>query len=261
MPSFPASSSLWFSFSSKLPGILLLLLLGSAPLLAQEKNVSKDSQQWMQYYHESKLSDSWSFLIDGGFRWKNAINDPSQYIIRTGAGYYLSPMIRVSAGFAHLGFYSGNKKNKIEYRPYQEILIKNKWQRLGISQRIRAEERFFKEVLDGEVQDPTAFNYRFRYALMARIPLFQLSPTHPDRKLVLAFGDEIFLNAGQEVTHNVFDQNRFILSPGLQYSKNLTFSFTWNRQFGSTSLPSEYKLSDVFWLQVKHQLDFRGGGS
>ncbi len=237
---------------------LLLVFFYSAPLFAQERSVRKERQQGFQYINESKISDKWTWLIDGGYRWKESLPKSSQYTIRSAIGYSIHPNIRVASGFAHQGYYSNNEVNKIEFRPYQEVSIKNQYNSIGFSHKFRAEERFFKHINNEEVQSPTSFNYRFRYSLMASISLINLSSSDPERKLLLNFGDEIFLRAGEEVHHNTFEQNRLIISPSLQYDKNLTFSLTWNRQFGSTPIPNEYKLSHVFWLQVKHKLDFRG---
>lgn len=46
------------------------------------------------------------------------------------------------------------------------------------------------------VKGPGTFNFRFRDALTVSIPLFNLSKTDKDKKILLSIGDEVFLNAG-----------------------------------------------------------------
>ncbi|TDQ16455.1 uncharacterized protein DUF2490 [Algoriphagus boseongensis] len=213
------------------------------------------SQQWIQSYHEGKISTKWTALLDGGFRWREGFSISTAYIIRGGIGYSITPSLRIAAGFANLGLYGEGKVIRYEYRPYQEIQLKTPLGKIGLSQRFRIEERFYEDrspISNFELPD---FNYRFRYSVMFAIPLFQLSKNEPNRRLVLNLGNEIFWNAGKQATR-VFDQNRLILSPTLQWNKQLSISFTYNRQFASTLKEDFYLLSNIAWLQIRHNLDF-----
>ncbi|UII33697.1 DUF2490 domain-containing protein [Fulvivirga ulvae] len=237
---------------------VFLITFTASSLFAQKKNTTTQNQQWLQYYNQIKLAGKWVLLTDVGYRWKNGFEESTQYIARTGVGYSISDHVRVSTGLAHLGFYSLGKINKVEFRPYQELIIKNKLNKVGLSHRYRIEERFFYQVADGEIQTPNSFNFRLRYSCMASIPLFQLSSKRPERTFILNIGDEIFINAGRNVVHNVFDQNRFIVSPTAQMNKDVSISLTWNGQFAATAKPQNYNYTNVFWLQVKQQLDLTG---
>jgi hypothetical protein len=37
----------------------------------------------------------------------------------------------------------------------------------------------------------------------------------------------------------------------------VTLSLTWNSQFASTSSQGIFNYTNVFWLQIKHELDIR----
>jgi hypothetical protein len=125
-----------------------------------------------------------------------------------------------------------------------------------ITHRYRIEERFFNPVVNGSIQTPNTFNFRFRYAAMISVPLFGLSKTNPDTKFLLNFGDEVFINAGRGIVHTIFDQNRIIISPSFQLSKKMTVSLTWSRQYASTATRASFKRTNITWLQVRHTLDF-----
>ncbi len=236
--------------------IIFLLIGVSISTSAQQKTINRSNQQWLQYYAQMKLSKKWTFLADGGYRAIDNFQESVQYIARAGLDYTINPSIHVSFGFANLGFYSSGKKNKIEFRSYEELLVKNTFKKFGITHRFRVEERFFNPVVDGNIKSPGTFNFRFRYFFMASIPLFTLSKKNADKKILLNIGDEIFLNAGHEIVYNVFDQNRFIISPTLQFSKNFSISFTWNSQFASTTTQATYNYASVAWLQVRHRINF-----
>ena len=95
----------------------------------KKKKVIKGNQVWLQYYNQTKLNDNWTLVVDGGYRWRDGFQDASQYIVRAGMGYNLKPDIRISAGFAHLGFYGPENINLMEFRPYQEFLYRKKYQK------------------------------------------------------------------------------------------------------------------------------------
>ncbi|MBT8302311.1 MAG: DUF2490 domain-containing protein [Maribacter sp.] len=236
---------------------LFFFIVAPRMLFGQEKNVTYGNQQWLQYYNQTKLNDNWALLFDVGYRWKDGFQESTQYIVRAGIGYNINSDIRVSSGLAHLGFYSSNELKIVEFRPYQEILVKNQLSKISLNHRFRIEERFFNPVINGEIQTPNTFNFRFRYALMLSIPLFRLSKEKTDKVFLINIGDEIFINAGKSVVNNIFDQNRFIVSPSFRLNESLTLSLTWSSLFASTSSQASYNYTNVFWLQIKHELDIR----
>lgn len=223
-------------------------------LFSQSKIVSNGNQQWFQYYNQARLGDKWTLLSDLGYRWKEGFHKNSQYIIRTAIGYSIHPSVRISLGVAHLGSFIANKVSVFELRPYQELAIKNNFNKTEITHRFRVEERFFNFDNNGEFQLSSDFNFRFRYSIMMGIPLFRLSKENANRIFLLYIGDEIFINAGNTIANNFFDQNRIIFSPSLKLNEQVTISLTWNSQFASTSLQNTYIYTNVIWFQIKHKL-------
>jgi hypothetical protein len=155
-----------------------------------------------------------------------------------------------------LGFYSSGDLIKTEYRPYQEIGVTNEFNKIGLSHRLRIEERFFKKLNTDPFEDANSFNFRFRYMFMVGIPLVQFS-SNPGSELSLNLGDEIFINAGADIVNNVFDQNRLLISPTYRLNEQFSFALTYNYIFAGTPQAGQYASLQVFWLQIKQNLDFR----
>jgi len=120
---------------------ILFFFLKAGNLVSQDKIISKENQQWFQYYNQTNINAKWSWLSDVGFRWRDGFQENSQYIVRTSIGYIINPSVRISSGFAHLGFFSSNKIQRFELRPYQEINVKNTFNKISISHRYRIEQR------------------------------------------------------------------------------------------------------------------------
>ena len=236
-----------------------LSLLAPEVSPAQEKEIIRGNQAWLQYYGQAKLSEKWTWQFDGGFRWRDVFAASSTHIVRTAVGYAPMANLRLSAGLAHLGLYAQETLLRVEFRPYQDAQITQKFEKWDLNHRFRLEERLFFPISEGRIQQTNQFNFRFRYAAVVGIPLFRLSRNRPEPAFILYVGDEIFLNFGPQITHNYFDQNRFMISPTFKLDKALSIALTWNNQFASTPVPSVYAHTQVFWLQVRHQMDWSKG--
>lgn len=225
---------------------------------AQEKQVIQQNQQWLEYSAQLKTGNKSLILVDSGYRWMDNYITGNVYYIRAGFEYKLSDNVSVHAGFAHLGyFYDNDKLSRIEHRPYQEMSIQNKFWNIGVYQRLRVEERFFEPLASDQAGSFNWFNWRFRCMIMFDIPLFKFSQKNPDFRMSLGIGDEIMINAGKNIIHNQFDQNRFLISPTFYFSKKLNVSFIWSNQFSSTFTPNRFIHGQVFWLQIRQKIDLQ----
>ncbi len=240
-------------FSNKQLIISIITLLFSYCIKAQDKVVTKNDQQWIQYYSRVQLNQNWTILADASYRWKSTFKTKSQYLGRIGLGYDINKKHRVSGGVANLGFYTSGDIHKTESRLYQEWLYKTPISKVKINHRFRLEERFFTH--HNGVDSYRTSNLRYRYSIMANFKIAQLSLQRESRILQLKVGNELFLNSGNNT--NLFDQNRVIISPTVVWSKNFKTSITWSGQYSSTSIHDHFVYSNIFWLQVRHKIDLK----
>lgn len=225
---------------------LLAIVTCQYPAYCQEKTVIRADQQWIQYYGQLQLDEHWHLTGDMGFRWKDGLTAAHQNIVRAGALYRPGKLWHIGGGLAYSGIYEAGKVEQIEWRVYEEAGIRNIFKKWELTHRLRVEQRF---------RHPTPFAIRFRYALMASIPLFILSSNNRDFRLSLIAGDELFLSLQEESSSSFFDQNRFLAGPSLGVSNALSIAILWNSQFAATTLPSTYRQTHVVWLQVRHQFN------
>ena len=233
-----------------------LILAGTHLCHGQQRLNIHDGQQWIQHYQQIDLDKAWHVAIDGGFRWRDGFSTQSQYIIRGAMGYAIGGNVSVRAGLAHLGFYRASSLDRIEVRPYQELKLRQEFGKFKLSHRYRAEQRFMSLLEAQDDRHRHHFNWRFRYAISATMPVFTF---HTGQKVLLTIGNEVFVNAGREVVDRFFAQNRLIISPSYKPNKNLRLALTWNYQFASTSEVGRFVHSQVLWLQTHHRFGLKNG--
>ena len=227
----------------------MALLIGMHVALSQEKDIDQNDQQWIQYYGSLDLSDQWILSLDGGYRVKNKFRDKSQFISRMAIAYRLSAFAKLGGGFAFLGFYEDKEISRLEYRPYQELEMVRTIGKIDLSHKFRLEERFFVAKNPENSSEKNSFNFRFRYQIQVLIPVYKFNK---NKEISLLIANEVFLNAGKEISHNIFDQNRLMVGPGFQFFSNLSAYLIYNYQFASTPTANRYLASDILWLKIYH---------
>ncbi len=222
------------------------------------KNITYSNQQWLQCYNRLKLSEKYTLVSDGSFRWKNELKDYSLALLRTGISYNFYENNSAAIGIASTLSYSADKMSKMELRGWQEFILNQAIARLNISNRIRLEERYFKNIANNEFSSGYNFNYRFRYRFFISIPLN--NNIIKERTISVNIGDEIFINFGKEIIYNLFDNNRIIAGLSYQLNKKTSVSLNYTNQFTQTKKVNSFEENDIFWLSLTHNTSFNKKG-
>jgi len=234
-----------------------VLLLGSIYSVAQEKNIDYLEQTWFAYFNQTRLTNKSGIWVDLHFRLTgDFVDEAAVGIARIGYTYYLTDQARLTIGYAHATQYAGSP-NVPEHRPWQQIQWFEKKSWLSMAHYIRLEERFRKEVVNGELTSDYNFNYRVRYNISISIPLKgkQVVAKTP----FVFLNDELHVNFGKEIINNYFDQNRLFVGIGYQFTTQLNAHLGYMKVFQQLSQPSTFRNIDAIRLFVFHNLDFRSG--
>lgn len=216
-----------------------------------QQNIHYKNQQWIQYNMQLKLTNKITLNTDMSLRKINHLKDWSQTTIRSGLSYKIYNKIYGVTGLACFNSYTENKWSKIEFRPYQEAMTSRHIKGSTLQHRVRIEARFFKDVRDGNISSKHHFNFRCRYRAYLSIPM--LKKRYTTNKIFFNIGDEIFLNAGKEITYNKIDFNRFMI--GFTYIHNAKFNFTllFINQFGQKNSADSFENSSIITLGMTHK--------
>ncbi len=218
-----------------------------------QKKITHTNQQWLQAYGQWKINEKLNLSADAGVRRMDGLSEWSQMLVRAGIGYKLIGNLQGTTGVACFTFFAEDKIARIEYRPYQELLTTQTFGKATVQHRFRLESRYFRRVDDGLITSDDQFNFRFRHRVYITVPIWQFSEKNPDRKLLFNIGDEIFLNAGNEVVYNAMDNNRLVAGLSLSLNAKTVVSCIYNLQTGQRMRPASYEYTDVVWLTINHR--------
>jgi len=244
--------------------MLRLLFFSSALLLltitgfSQTKNIIVSEQTWLAYFNQTRLTKKSGLWLDVHFRFTDDFAERmSQDIFRLGYVYYLHDNVRLAAGYAYVTNFSGEDDvpNLNEHRPWQQIQWFDKRKHFSMMQYLRLEERYKQQLVNGEVSDEFQFNYRIRYNMAFTIPL-KSGGVQPKTPFIFV-SDEVMINFGKEIINNYFDQNRFFIGFGYQFTKSLNAHLGYLNVFLERPSGTDFINTHAIRLFVFHNLDFR----
>jgi hypothetical protein len=234
---------------------LLLWWLGLVPSLqAQEKQVVQSSQIWGGYISSIRISSKFSL-------WNDLHYVPeSFFIMRHGLSVHLTDQITATGGYAWLNTAvaaQDNRLRRFEHRPWLQVMINlpigEKYQ---ISHRIRYDYRIRQAMLEGLPQEGEYIAYhRLRLMTSLRRPL--VGQRLGNRIPYLTVGNELLVNFGKAITFNHFDQNRFWLMAGIQFSP-LTIQFGYMHRFVQGASGYEFAVYHTPVLWITHGINSKG---
>lgn len=218
--------------------LFFVLVLFAFALRAQETTprYRHINSVWLGYFNSTTIGKKWNVNTDIQYRTREWLVKPSQFLVRSGVGYKLNDKLRITIGAAHFRFYLTSVATRGEWRPWQELLINDVAGKTKITHRFRAEQRFNQKVVGNKPIDDYSFNWRFRYRIEAIRPLLK----NGDRGIALILGNEILINAGNNIRYNYFDQDRLYAGFNFDQNKYLTyqieFMHIWQQQTNGITL-------------------------
>lgn len=234
---------------------LVFVLFGS--VLGQDKTIKHDSQSWLQYFMNARLSDKWSANFDAGYRRTDAfVHKPFQWLLRGGATYHFSNDVSFTVGYAYFSLYtitSKNEFNRSEHRPWMRFTVSQKYGKLQIQHRYRFESRNIQKNDVNELLDD--YNSYFRAGYQLNLQYVLNGEKVAKGTFYLIAYNEILINYGSTVI-NHFDQNRAYVGLGYGITKNTNFTLGYQYIYSQQNATTFANLN-TFRFNVIQNIDFR----
>lgn len=223
-------------------------------MVVSQNDIQYHQQVWLQYYNQLQISEKFTLYSDASLRRTDFLKYWSQMSVRTGLGYKVLKEIMGVSGMACFTAYSDDMLENIEIRPYQDYIFIYKWKQLAIQQRLRGEFRFFKNISNHQISDFGYNSFRLRYRVYFTIPVVKLTKQTSEKKLLLNFGNEIFISSGPAIIKDKIISNRFLIGPAIQLNESLNLALTYNYQFRELNQTNSFDHTDVIWISAIHKI-------
>lgn len=170
-----------------------------------------------------KINPKWMAYFEVQTRARKDYTVIDYYETKGGIGYNINKNNQAFIGVGRYGTYEKMKISQEEFRMWLQYTLTQRFGRLKIDHRVRAEHRFFYASQTGEHTEANRFRYR-------------LSATEPINKTKVQ-EKTFFLNAFQELFFGpkepVFKRNRTFAGLGYQFNNSLsaTTGYMFQREF------------------------------
>ncbi len=222
------------------------------------KTIHTREQVWFGYFNQTRITNKVGLWLDVHYRLTdNFIERPFQFIVRPALNFYIKENVRLQTGYAFVSHFpaKGFETTRPEHRGWQQIWWNQKYNGFTTMQWLRLEERFNHKITNDALQPGYNFNYRLRYNFSLFIPLKgkELVPKTP----FIAFIDEVFLNFGEKVVYNTFDQNRLFIGVGYQITSHMNIQTGYMNVFQQEASGNSYWCTHALRLFLFQTLDLR----
>jgi hypothetical protein len=221
---------------AKLSTGLLFVVFPCLALMAQ-KEISSQSNGWIMYYGNHRLTDRWGLHTEYQWRRSDLFNSWQQSLLRLGVDYYAKNGVQLTGGYGWIRTYQYGQQpiafDFNEHRIWQQLILKSKAGRFDFQHRYRLEQRFLenrvKDASGNYNPDGFSFRQRVRYRFLVSVPLSRKEMA--DNTLFLSIYDEPFLGFGKGISKNILDQNRFYLALGWRFDPNFNIQLGYLNQY------------------------------
>jgi hypothetical protein len=211
-----------------------------------KKEINQQGQTWVSLNSVTKFSDHWGIMGDVHIRDNGFFESNNFYFLRGGLSYIPKPNLLITLGVAHLWLAPSNPEWSTyadENRIYQQFQFSTTAGKVGITQRLRNEQRWREKIVDDKNTDDFYFSNRVRYLLSLNIPIFE-NKKAPS----LVISDEILVQFGSQIVYNTFDQNRLFLGIKQTISPKLSFDFGYMNVYQQKSSGYQYDMNHTLRL-------------
>jgi hypothetical protein len=223
--------------------VIAFLLFSQAKqeVLAQEKESVTQTISWWCYFGTYRVSERFSVWTELQLRRANFVSEWQQVLPRVGLNYHYNKNVLFTAGYAYLWTYPYGEQPipltepRYEHRPWQQMVLLHESGKLAFQHRYRLEQRFLQNwsaVDPGTnlrtIEPGFELQNRMRYRFLVSRPLTQ--DANGKQKLFATAYNEIFINFGDNIGFNLFDQNRLGTTVGYQLAKDFNMQVGYMNQ-------------------------------
>lgn len=222
------------------------------------KNIDHQSLLWTRYSNQLTITEKWSVHTE--FDNRVFINpfEENLYLIRTQGRYKINKDLELGAGYSYFSVVTQTPDFKPDFRIpenrfHQDITWRQEYGKFNLNQRFQVEERFFHNADKHGLQPGTIFNWRIRYRLQGEYSCWKKQSQY----LKAIVYEELMINAGENIVHNNFDQNRVYAAFQYGFTKNIAFELGYLNSFQKRPSGIDYYDRDIIRFTLYHKIKLK----
>jgi hypothetical protein len=231
--------------------------ISSNSLIPDERIVRYDTGFWLGLYTTYWITDKWGYYGEYHLRRADGLKRMSKLYLRFGAQYRVDKSLNLTLGAVNRYTWSDHPNDPKEetfvpeYRFWEQLVFKVKHFGVKFYHQIRTEQRWKRSI---KIADSEYYYYnRFRYKLLGYVPLY--GPLAQPGSWFLCFYNEIFMQAGEKVEYNFFEDNRTYGGIAYAFTDALHIHFGFMKSFGQLDAVT-FRDNDIVRLSIYNKLNF-----
>ncbi len=240
----------------------LLFFIAEIGSAQSQRTIFNNTNGWYNYVGNFRMTDKFSLYGEINFR-RNDLTKPKQLILRPALIYHINSnaTFAVGYGFIHTSVYGALPvlADFNENRTWEQFQLKSAIGKAEWVGRFRLEQRSVHspvKLTDGTISTKDAVNTG-RFRLLNRISFPLTGAAIHDKSFYASIFNELFVNIGNNVKFNVFDQNRNYAGIGYVVPKfgRIELGYTVQKIFKSDGVKVENNHNIT--IQFNHNIDLR----
>lgn len=214
----------------------ITLLLTSVPACAYDT----DSQAWGLFTFNARYKSGLRVYAEVQPRQGDNFQRLSQLLVRPAVGYQVTPKMSLWIGYAWTPSFLPEYNN--EHRAFQQLLFEDRYQRVGLTNRTRLEQR--------SIEGAGGTSLRFRHQIRVSLPLDSKG------KWAAVSYDELFynLNSVSNGPQAGFDQNRLYFAGAYNVNRHTRVELGYLASFINRPRNLPDRRIDALVLTVNYNL-------
>lgn len=215
--------------------LLLAVVVGARAEAQSDWTTVQQPATWLNAFVEHDVGERTALWLDAHLRRDGLGRNPQQVLIRPGLLRTLRPGLRAGGGYAYIatapyGLVPLPQPTR-EHRLWQQLTLAQRLGPVGVSHRLRWEQRWVAAELSDGGRSDARYQQRARYSVRAQRPLPQLRLG--ERDAVGFIWDEVFIPVGHSDGAQRRLQNRVGAGLGLPLTDRqrleVGYMHQWNR--------------------------------
>lgn len=197
-----------------------------------QQTIKADAAAWFTMLNRYQFNEKWSVSMETHERFQGFFKDQGNFLWRPSVDYKLRKEIIASVGYTYITtkFADSDITNNYitENNLWEQILVKQKFEKSSFQHRFRQEHRWVEQALTGGYSFQNRFRYRATY--MRGLHTFK----NDDGLFVHVF-DELWMNQGTGILPRNFGRNWLYMGLGYAFTDNMNIQTGYMHQFDRLS--------------------------